>query len=437
MRGMHIRGTKFGDVVDGFKLLLCTFFVFPIRFWIDQTTHSDLPNVCSNDAHYDHTTDPLDYTPINHPASAVQSSTAFGQWLHLVNAPVTKYWVSQLSYLISLMWFTAAMVQSGCGSIVLDRGVCIWLTCLHLENMRCRWRMRRSLLRSPANYWLEDVIALSFAFIFYLARLSPITGPLRPYGYHIRMAGACVLVYHYMKYMNIFLPMHPTLGPLFHHIRLLSLNDLLSFALLCWPFLAGFGVITEVAFYPDRYPFEPHNFQAMLHRTVSSLFKTPHAELAHSNDDCQARITNPYSNATFCRSASFDDVNCNHRGLFPIVFFTSFIFLVKIALITLLFALFNTSMIPLDKLTIWHFQRLNLITTFELINPLPPPFSPIMYMYWIGLRLSATLKRWTEKTPSPNRSDNQVCQQCSNESMLYFWQSIGKSSLEKVESEIV
>jgi hypothetical protein len=428
MKGMHIRGTKFGELVDGFKLLLCVLLVVPIRLWIDQKDQPEAPIVHSNPVRSPTDCKVTTTVPTQSPNSLRRLSC---QWLNLVQAPVTKYWMSQLCYVVCLMWFTAAVVESTCGSTVLDSGVCIWLLCLQLEGLRCRWLLRSSLQRSTASQWLQEGLMIIFVLVFYLSRLSPLTAALRPYAYHIRMTSACVLVFHYMKYMETFMPMYSTLGPLFYHIRLLSLNDVLSFALLCWPFLVGFGVITEVALYPDRHPFEYHNMQAMFHRTLSTLFKTPNSELIYPNDDCEAHYSTPYENSTFCRSASFDDVNCNHRGLFPVLFFTSYVLLLKIVLLTLLFALFNTSMITLDMLTIWRYQKLHLITAFELANPFPPPFSPIMYLFWVGRAVFRFV------TASPNKqseSTEKTCDQCSNEAMLYFWQCVGKSTLEKTEA---
>lgn len=410
MLGMHLSGSQFGEVIDGLKLLLCVLLVFPIRFWVDAKQNFSQRIVLGD----------------------FETISIFQRWLVLIQTPATKYWLSQLFYVLLLVLFTLVVIQPLHNSFWLDICVFISLLTIHMENVRCLFCMRKFFLRPSWKDWLEQLIMITFVCFIFVHSLLPSTHRFHSVEYDLRMMCVLALIYHYMKYMGIFMPMYSKLGPLFYQIKLLSLGDLFLFMVLCWPFVVGFGVIIEVALYPDRESWHGNNLREMFHRSILTVFQSPYDEVRADNKQCDQHHSSPFVNNSFCRISNYDDVNCNNRGVFSNVFFLGYGLLLKIVLLALLYALFNTSMINLKWITIWRFQRYELVRSFEIRSILPPPFTPIAYA--INLVRALFQYFYTKKNKIQDNQSNQ-CDDCIDVANIYFWKCVCQKTLGKFEAK--
>ena len=419
MFGMHLSGSQFGELIDGIKLLLCVFFIYPIKYWVDAK-QKPFPRVffVSDQLSFDLKGD-------------LETTSIYQRWIALTQTPATKYWLSQLFYVIFLVSFTFVVIRPLHSSLWLD--ICVFVTLLidHCENARCLFEMRKSLLRPSWKDWMEQLLMIAFVCFFLFHCFLPTVQANRSYSfkYHLRMLCVSTLIYHYMKFMGIFMPMYSKLGPLFYQIKLLSLEDLFLFMILCWPFVVGFGVIIEVALYPDRESWHGNSLREMLHRSILTVFQSPYDEVREDKRGCDQHHSEPFVNSSFCRISDYDDYDCNNRGVFSNVFFLSYGLLLKIVLLALLYALFNTSMINLKWITIWRFQRFELVRHFELRYVLPPPLTPIAYLVVL---IRCLVNRLTKKDIQDGRPNK--CNSCTIQADIYFWNCVCRKTLKKLEA---
>ena len=97
------------------------------------------------------------------------------------------------------------------------------------------------------------------------------------------------------------------------------------------------------------------------------------------------------------RASIYVDESCRVTGFWPYLFMIAYLVLLKLIMITLLFALFSMSAVVLtqDTDTIWKFQRYGLVQDFVTRNPLPPPLNVFSYIY-LFFRWIYNFRRFTQ-----------------------------------------
>ena len=310
------------------------------------------------------------------------------------SAPITKFWNFQFFYTFYLAIFSLATLYPKCGHFYLDVIITVWTSLLIVDNVRQVYITSRR--NSRANYvlgMLQIVFQLSFVIYFVKWRLHEnSSSPSDAFDVKVFMSFA--LIHAYYVLLTVFLPISATLGPLLYRLKIMIFVDFLNFIRLSILVMISFGIVIQALFYPDADVTLP-TFRMLFHRTFFSLFLTPKDELdAHLSPTyayCEERmwtdqqIEKLTQHEDFCSASDYNDHTCPNTGFFQNVFLMAYFVLLKLLLLTVLYAIFASSAARLtaDTDSIWRFQRYGLVMDFVTRPPLPPPINFFYYIYWI------------------------------------------------------
>jgi len=147
----------------------------------------------------------------------------------------------------------------------------------------------------------------------------------------------------------------------------------------------------QALMFPDA-PLDRNTMQMAFHRAWFALFVTPADDLnvgkgckayeifqpVPVNDDSQCLMAGKYH-----FNATLDDLRCPTTGFWPYVFAVQYFVLLKLIMITLLYALFAATASKIEVDTIWKYQRYILVVDFANRLPLPAPLSIFCYIYYL------------------------------------------------------
>ncbi|XP_022254350.1 transient receptor potential cation channel subfamily M member 2-like [Limulus polyphemus] len=396
------------------KVLLCAFFIFPMYFWVkfktnpndirasfvDDTTDSDeetdgmgkskdsihkhlkhktsSPYIWSADVVGDHKRE-LPQKSIN--GVTVTHPSIFRMIYLMWSAPVTKLWTFQVFYIIYLGLFSIAVLWPSCGNFYLDVTVCVWTFLLVVEVIRRTYRLY---MRYPSAPLLlkccEILFIISFVILFSIGRIFHVGDIFDPYNERVLMCFG--LLYFYYRLIAIYLPLSPTLGPLLYKVKLMVTVDFVNFMRMAILVIISCGVVIHAVIYPD-FPLSSELFRRTFHRAWFSIFLAPIEDL-EVQERCQSlRVSQKTTHSCFV--GNYRDYTCPTTGVWPYVFSIQYFVLLKMILLTILYATFTARASKIDDKTvsIWKFQRYQLIVDFANRLRLPAPLN--IFSYLIGI----------------------------------------------------
>lgn len=298
------------------------------------------------------------------------------------NAPITKFWTFQIFYIAYLALFSVAVLLPSCGNRYVDMAVCAWTALIALESARrtyvlyTRYRDAPVFMRS-----VEVVLIAAFVAVYLLGRVLGPTPIISAYGVKVVLCAA--LLGFYYRQIVIYLPISPTLGPLLYKVRLMVAEDFVNFMRMALLVIISGGIVAHALLYPD-YPFNLELLRRTFHRAWFSLFLTPISDLEGDPRCLRLKVTNRSAEEE-CRISDYTDYTCTNPGVWPYLFVIQFLVLLKLVLLTLLYALFSHTAHKIEAASddIWKFQRYKLVVDFMNRLCLPPPLN--IFSYVIGL----------------------------------------------------
>ncbi|EEC14837.1 Trpm4 protein, putative [Ixodes scapularis] len=152
------------------------------------------------------------------------------------------------------------------------------------------------------------------------------------------------------------------------------------------------GIVAHALLYPD-YPFNGELLRRTFHRAWFSLFLTPISDLEGDSRCHRLRYTN--RSLEECRVSEYVDHACPNPGLWPYIFVIQYLVLLKLILLTLLYALFSHTAHKIEPVSddIWKFQRYQLVVDFMNRLCLPPPLNVFSYLLSLCQLLGRALRR--------------------------------------------
>ncbi|KAH9369526.1 hypothetical protein HPB48_019683 [Haemaphysalis longicornis] len=368
------------------KVTLCAFTVFPMYIWVRF----------KNDPHQMEyfedagTKQVLQITPPRNHLSAMQSLAFFyrscskgdrydtgvtaaqeGIFMHtdtpvykmmnlMWTAPITKFWVYQLFYVLFLGTLSIAVLWPSCGNMVLDTVCVLWIFLIGFETIDRTYRLHHSNTNIPlGSKYVEVVLLMMFGTAYLWSRLLRFGMFEEPY--NGRVLTCLCLLYFYYRQTLIYLPISPQLGPVLYTVKLMVFRDFANFMRMALLVILSGGIVLHAILYPD-YPITVELFRRVFHKAWFSLFLTPITDLEDS------------------------DTSCPNAGVWPYVFAVLYFVHLKLILLTVLYALFSTTATDVEPESdaIWKFQRYELVMDFAMRRCLPPPLNAITYA-WLAM----------------------------------------------------
>lgn len=366
------------------------------------------------------------------------SSLTLKKWMYLMNAPVAKFWTSLIFFLLFLFAFTYAVIYPSCGSKRLDLLIFVWYNCIVLEHIRITYLILKNYLSINVYHkCIELPFAFAFLVILYLGRIVDYPPIAEHHQYFVKMLMCAVLLQNWVHFVFTYLPISPTLGPLFYYLKKMSTHDTFFFLILCTPVLIGCGIAIQVSLYPDK-SFDAEVAKTIIYRTFLNLFLTLDDELKYTAA-CYKKLPDGFfaygskeqpvtKRTAYSKQCSYSftgDKECPNIGLASYLFAFTFFLLLKLILLNILYAMFSSSLISYNKQTIWRFQRFNLIMYFNLTSPLPPPFNLVFYLYFLCDRSKIALLKAIHRRPKASEINrNKYCPLCSDTLNNHFWNRV-------------
>ncbi|OQR67438.1 transient receptor potential cation channel subfamily M member 1-like [Tropilaelaps mercedesae] len=301
------------------------------------------------------------------------------------SAPITKFWTFQIFYIIYLGLFSVAVLLPSCGYQPLDLAVCVWTFLIAIESCRRTYVLHRQYTRVPlALRGFEILFMFALVGLYGWSRVLKKTYPLSPYSAKVLQ---CIgLLYSYYRQIVIYLPISPTLGPLLYRIKYMVSQDFINFMRMALLVMISGGIAVQATMYPDH-PWNWNLARMTVYRAVFSLFLTPVTELGDFKPPTCPRIDkSEYDDACLAVGPFANATDSNHlcplKGFWTYTFSIQYLILLKIILMTLLYALFSNTARRIEAASdnIWKFQRYQLVMDFKNRLCLPPPLNLISYI---------------------------------------------------------
>ncbi|XP_067129859.1 transient receptor potential cation channel subfamily M member-like 2 isoform X1 [Centruroides vittatus] len=300
------------------------------------------------------------------------------------SAPITKFWTFQVFYIIYLAIFSLAVMWPSCGNQYLDIAVCTWTTLILIESIHRTFVLHKKYTSIPLFLkCVEIILIIIFIFLYIVSRIVKIGLFLDPYNGRVLLC--CGLLYFYYRIIAIYLPISPTLGPLLFRVRLMVFEDFVNFMRMVLLIIISGGIVIHAVLYPD-FPLSLELFRRTFHKAWFSLFMTPISDL-QERQGCNK--WHSFNDSYQCKAGKYDDDTCPNIGLWPYIFTIQYFVLLKLIMMTLLYALFSAtaSKLQTEVDAIWKFQRYQLIVDFAACLRLPAPLNVFSYVlivfHWI------------------------------------------------------
>jgi hypothetical protein len=234
------------------------------------------------------------------------------------SSPFTKFWMNFISYVCFLVLFGMVTLWPGCGNLILDSALWLWVATMCLEDTRIAYKnyLTGSQLPMRASI-IEIFIMFTFLVVFFAVRIlgswneHDLIGHLGLDRIFVAKAILCVyLLYFYYRTLFIFLPISHQLGPMLVRMKLMVKHDFMIYLRLFLISMTAGGIALNAILYP----FHPINYDLMkrvlLFRGFMQLFAADKLDLERSTDDCRHsnlshRISGPYTCVNLARGADF------------------------------------------------------------------------------------------------------------------------------------
>ncbi|XP_061181423.1 transient receptor potential cation channel subfamily M member 1-like [Saccostrea echinata] len=396
-----------------FKIYMSVFFIFPMLFWITYEIKKD-PEVKTPEEDEELDIDQVDNQDMIPLKIKWKRSTKgqmkyqmremlnygrqnlrvplYLQFYYLWSAPITKFYLSQLLYILYLALFSYAVIIPSCGDFYIDLVVYFWTAMIWVEIIR-KTIIKRKEYKEMKIFWTVIEICLigSFLIVIGLVRIIPKFIPFIKYT-TAKFVMSLGLLYFYYRLLSVFLPISPVLGPMMISFRAMMKKDFLTWLRMFLVFMIAGGITIQATLYPN-YPASEEGFVMALSRAFFGMFLTKIDDL-DSNDRCENFYANQTREVCYNAAASFwkrntsqirfqrEFAECPYRSFGGYAMVIQYLVITKLILLTLLYALFSATnaKIKQESEEIWKYQVYSIIVDFETRLRLPAPFNFISYI---------------------------------------------------------
>ncbi|XP_074597217.1 transient receptor potential cation channel subfamily M member-like 2 isoform X2 [Brevipalpus obovatus] len=301
-------------------------------------------------------------------------------------APITKFYTFHIFYAIYLATFSYAVLYPSCGDPALDYVICGWTSLIVVEYIRRTWILYRKYTSIPLVFkCIEILLIIAFIVVYttYTAGLE-LSLALSPYGRKVILCTA--LLYFYYRLIAIYLPISPTLGPLLYRLRLMVMVDFVNFMRMALVIMISGGIVMQALLHPDM-DVSVKVFSMAFHRAWFSLFLTPTGDLSADTQCKQTYLAQAPEGVCYAGlyNHSASPTPCPTDGFWSYAFAIQYFVLLKLIMLTLLYALFaaTASRLQAETDAIWKYQRYILVVDFANRLPLPSPLNIFCFAYYI------------------------------------------------------
>jgi hypothetical protein len=197
------------------------------------------------------------------------------------NSPITKFYTSQLFYMLFLPLLSLAVLYPSCGLWKLDVLVCSWTSLIVIGYIRRTYILCKKYTSVPLFIkCLEIIFIVVFSILFAITRVFQIH-IYSPYIQKVILSLG--VLYFYYRLIGIYLPISPTLGPLLHRLKLMITVDFVNFMRIALLIIVSNGIVMQAILYPDS-SISYEILREAFHRAFFALFMAPISELERKSD---------------------------------------------------------------------------------------------------------------------------------------------------------
>ncbi|ESO90589.1 hypothetical protein LOTGIDRAFT_175815 [Lottia gigantea] len=400
---IQIRELDWGiKLPDWFKIYTSVFLVFPMFVWISfktsEITYSGEENEEGEEDDEEANEDNFMLQTNNMTPKRKQKKTdeviikiqnlvdrgetklpVYKQIFYLWSAPITKFWIHQLFYVLFLALFSVATLMPTCGNVFMNFAVFLWTLMIWLEITRMTYVKKWKYPEVPIFLATVEIgLILVFLLVYLIFRILP------HFVDHIdymtaKFLMSIGLLFFYYRTLAVFLPISRTLGPMLIAIKRMIRKDFLTWFRMFMIVMVSGGISIHASLYPN-FPITVDALKKAFARAFFAMFLTkiddldgdPSCSYLYQNVSDEYCAVADHSRLEECPYSSFG-------GYFIVI---QYLLITKLILVTLLFAMFSATNAQVSKeaLEIWKYQRYGLIVDFEERLRLPAPFTCISYL---------------------------------------------------------
>ncbi|XP_078603605.1 transient receptor potential cation channel subfamily M member 5-like isoform X2 [Branchiostoma floridae x Branchiostoma japonicum] len=307
----------------------------------------------------------------------------------LWTAPITKYWAHVLCYMIFLFLLSLSGLLPGCGNILLDTAISLWMTTSIVELIRTIYRDIEMFRRH--NFWGYTETILIFLFWaahFVVKVVGTRVGLVHPKDAKLLLA--IMVFFFFPRLLYVFAPNSLSLGPRLVMLRKMIRRDLAVFFQLLVVFMCIHGIVSQILLQP-WHQLDSSVVEMVIWRPWLHVWLTPYDYL---EGNCEGLVVVPPPNQPpswyapnvtmpTCPAETSDACE-GHWFLYMSLNF--YLICVRFGLLTVLFAMFNDTYqrVRGESREIWMYQRYKLIIDLDRRDSLPPPLVIFHYIYMLG-----------------------------------------------------
>ncbi|KAI0978967.1 hypothetical protein GJ496_004428 [Pomphorhynchus laevis] len=326
------------------------------------------------------------------------------RWLimrKLWSAPITKFYFNFVAYIIFLLTLGLATLWPSCGNLFLDTMIGIWVCLMTVELSRCTYINftasdgYMAITHSVIDICLHVTFLISFLWTRLIGNWSESASVLDS-----KFVMCLGVLYFTYRVPFVYMAISETLGPQLVWLEYTIKHDFADFVkLLLLAIFAG-GVTINAMIYPF-WPIDHNAFSRIVARSFLAMFLTEKADL--ENNPASTCVP-PDPDSKICVEQSSGASSIANIGKFtpntlvytmrnltpscPTPTFRGWIFtlqhfiLMKLFLMTMLYAMFNNSSLSIAKYSslVWMFKRYENVMAFKTTSTLPPPLTIFYYL---------------------------------------------------------
>ncbi|VDN56541.1 unnamed protein product [Dracunculus medinensis] len=319
-------------------------------------------------------------------------------------APITTFWAWTLSYVVFLCFNTYCLLVKTPASPSYAELFCF----LYILTCSCEYfrKVRSNLFYYSSKYFFSNVwniiatIAIITYFIGFTLRCFPITAASG------RIILSCNSVLWNIKLLD-FLSVHPRMGP---YITMAGkmIQNMAYMIVLLFVSLLAFGLARQSITYPN----EEWNWILLRNVFYKPYFMLYGEVYADEIDTCGDEAWDKHLELETPISVLYNGsyaTNCVPGYWLPPLLMTFFLLVANILLMSMLLAVFNNIFSQTDYMSkeIWLFERYRQVMEYESTPFLPPPFTPIYYIWmfikYIKKKVSRFIKNILELFLDPDQ----------------------------------
>ncbi|KAI2808613.1 hypothetical protein BLOT_006558 [Blomia tropicalis] len=308
-------------------------------------------------------------------------------------SPITKFYNSELFYVIYLILISIATLYPNCGNVALDSIICVWTYLFVISRIRHTYVLVIRYSSIPIYSRIIETL-LMFSFATFLA----VTRVLRIYFYPVywqKSVMCLAILYFYYNLIAIYLPISPSLGPLLRRFRLMITNDFTNFMRITLVILVSNSIVMHALEWPYQ-TMTSNSWTNVIHEGMQSLFNMPPNNITvktdlrnkevycpldgNGNDKSNNKVVVETSTLSTSTSSAYNGKSViEEQSLILYLFLYQYYIVLKLIAQPLLFSIFavTASKWVQEIDVIWKYQRYNLVIEFANRLPIPEPFSLI------------------------------------------------------------